>query len=88
MLSQFGVMNTPADLVNIKIMFIIVYYLEGEFNAPRKHGCKTRSFSTEFTRGEGFIRALPYIPTVLKETDVRVWTGLMWLRIGSGGGLL
>jgi hypothetical protein len=25
---------------------------------------------------------------ILKESDVRSWTGLVWLKIGSSGGLL
>jgi hypothetical protein len=27
-------------------------------------------------------------PKVLKYWDGRAWTGLIWLRIGTGGGLL
>jgi hypothetical protein len=45
MLSQFGVMNTPADLVNIEIMFICRFVTAV--------GCPDRPRQPQGRKGEG-----------------------------------
>jgi hypothetical protein len=45
-------------------------------------------FWSEKLKGRGNLGELRVHEIITKKQDVRMWTGFIWLRIGTSGGLL
>ena len=54
----------------------------GEERCIQGFGGETRGKEDQGVDGRIILRS------ILRKWDVRAWTGLSWLRIGTGGGLL
>jgi hypothetical protein len=57
------------------IIIIIIMFLWGKLEGKRELGRRRREWENS-------------VETGVKELDGRQWTGLIWLRIGTRGGLL